>query len=68
MNYKFILQNLENNETKEYQTLREISKELNIDYFQIRELKESSIRPKKFMHNQHKILATKYKIIPNPNL
>ena len=68
MNNKFILQNLENNETKEYKSLREISKELNIDYFQIRELKENSIKPKKFMHNQHKILATKYKIIPNPNL
>ena len=27
MNNKFILQNLENNETKEYKSLREISKE-----------------------------------------
>ena len=68
MNYKFILKNLENNETKEYKSLRDISKDLNIDYFQIRELKENSIKPKKFMHNQHKILATKYKIITNPNL
>ena len=68
MKNKFILQNLENNETKEYQTLREISKELNIDYFQIRELKEHCIKPKKFFHSQHNILSTKYKIIPNPNL
>ena len=68
MNNKFILQNLENNETKEYKSLRDISKELNIDYFQISELKENSIIPKKFMHNPHKILATKYKIITNPNL
>ena len=65
MKNKFILQNLENNETKEYQTLREISKELNIDYFQIRELKEHCIKPKKIFHSQHKILSTKYKNIPN---
>ena len=68
MNNKFILQNLENNEIKEYKSLREISKELNIDYFQIRELKEHCIKPKKFFHSQHKLLSTKYKIIPNPNL
>ena len=68
MKNKFILQNLENNETKEYKSLRDISKELNINYFQIRELKQHSIKPKKFMHLQHKILATRYKIIPNPNL
>lgn len=68
MNNKFILQNLENNETKEYKTLRDISKELNVDYFQIRELKQHCIKPKKFFHSQHKSLATKYKIISNPNL
>ena len=55
MKNKFILENLENNEIKEYKTLRDISKELKIDYFQIRELKEHCIRPKKFFHNQHKI-------------
>ena len=38
MNNKFILQNLENNETKEYKSLRDISNDLKIDYFQIREL------------------------------
>ena len=68
MKNKFIVENLENNEIKEYKFLREISKELNVDYFQIRELKQHSIKPKKFMHNQHKILALKYKIIENPNL
>lgn len=68
MNNKFILQNLENNETKEYKSLRDISNDLKIDYFQIRELKQHSIKPKKIMHNQHKILALKYKIIENPNL
>ena len=68
MKYKFIVENLENNETKEYKSLRDISNDLNIDYFQIRELKQHSIKPKKFMHSQHKILATKYKIVPNPNL
>ena len=68
MKNKFIVENLENNEIKEYKSLREISKELNVDYFQIRELKQHSIKPKKFMHNQHRILALKYKIIENPNL
>ncbi len=33
MKNKFILENLENNEIKEYKTLRDISKELKIDYF-----------------------------------
>ena len=68
MRNKFILETLENNDTKEYKSLREISKDLNIDYFQIRELKQNSLRPKKFMHNQHKILSEKYRIIDNPNL
>ena len=67
MKNKFILENLETNEIKEYKTLRDISKELKIDYFQIRELKEHSIRPKKFFHNQHKNLASKYKITYNEN-
>jgi hypothetical protein len=68
MKNKFILQNLENNETKEYKSLRDISNDLKIDYFQIRELKEHCCRPKKFFHTQHKILSSKYKIIPNPNI
>ena len=65
MNNKFILTNLQTNETKEYKSLRDISKDLKIDYFQIRELKEHCVRPKKFMHNQHKVLSSKYRIIPN---
>jgi len=68
MKNKFILENLENNEIKEYKSLRDISNDLNIDYFQIRELKEHCIRPKKFFHSQHRVLAAKYKIIPNPNI
>jgi len=68
MKNKFILENLESNEIKEYKSLRDISNDLNIDYFQIRELKEHCIKPKKFFHNQHKILSSKYKIIPNPNI
>jgi len=68
MKNKFILENLENNEIKEFKSLRDISNDLNIDYFQIRELKEHCIKPKKFFHNQHKILSSKYKIIPNPNI
>ena len=68
MKNKFILKNLENNEIKEYKSLRDISNDLNIDYFQIRELKEHCIRPKKFMHNQHQVLASKYKIMLNTNI
>jgi hypothetical protein len=68
MKNKFILENLENNEIKEYKTLRDISKELKIDYFQIRELKEHCIRHKKFFHNQHKNLASKYKITYNDTI
>ena len=68
MKNKFILENLENNEIKEYKSLRDISNDLNIDYFQIRELKEHCIKPKKFFHNQHRILSAKYKIFPNPNI
>ena len=62
MKNKFILENLENNEIKEYKSLRDISNDLKINYFQIRELKEHCIRPKTFFDNQHKILASKYKI------
>ena len=68
MKNKFIVENLENNEKKEYESLRDISNDLKIDYFQIRELKQHCIKPKKFMHLQHKILALKYKIVPNQNL
>ena len=68
MKNTFILENLENKEIKEYKSLREISNDLNIDYFQSRELKQHSIKPKKFFHSQHKTLATRFKIIPNPKL
>jgi len=68
MKNKFILENLENNDIKEYKSLRDISNDLNIDYFQIRELKEHCVRPKKFMHNQHKILSSKYRIMLNTNI
>ena len=68
MKNKFISENLENNDIKEYKSLRDISNDLNIDYFQIRELKEHCVRPKKFMHSQHKLLASKYKIMLNTNI
>jgi hypothetical protein len=68
MKNKFILKNLENNEIKEYKSLRDISNDLNIDYFQIRELKEHCIKPKKFFHSQHKLLSSKYKIMLNTNI
>lgn len=68
MKIKYTLINLETDESKQYKTLREISKELNIDYFQIRELRMNTITPKKYLHNQHKKLSNKYKIIDNLEL
>jgi hypothetical protein len=68
MKNKFILENLQSNEIKEYKSLRDISNELKIDYFEIRELKEHCIRTKKFFHNRHKHLASKYKITYNQTL
>jgi len=68
MLYKFILKNKINNETKEYKTLREIAKELNIDYFQVRSIYLESKKPKKFLHPITKQLVEKYSISDNPNL
>lgn len=68
MLYKFILKNKINNETKEYKTLREMSKELNIDYFQVRSIYLESKKPKKFLHPITKQLVEKYTISDNPNL
>jgi len=68
MLYKFILKNKINNETKEYKTLREMSKELNIDYFQVRSIYLESKKPKKFLHPITKQLVEKYSISDNPNL
>lgn len=69
MRTKFILVNLETNESMEYKTLREIAETLKIEYFKIRELKShSSNKPKKFMHLEQKLLSDKYKILDNLNI
>jgi len=69
MLYKFELENLETNEKIKYKTIRKISDDLNIDYFQIRELfQHCSIKPKKYLHPHTKKLSEKYKIITNPDL
>jgi hypothetical protein len=65
---KFILTNKETKEIKYYKTLREISNDLNVDYFHIRSIYLESIKPKKFLHPITKILCDKYSIINNPNL
>ena len=65
---KFILENQETGSTEEYKTLREISKKLNIDYFQVRSIYLESSKPKKFLHPITKQLCNKYKIYDNPNL
>ena len=68
MLYKFIFTNKQTGETKEYKTLKEISKELNIDYFQVRSIYLQSKKPKKFLHPITQILIDKYSIIDNPHL
>lgn len=68
MLYKFILTNKQTQETKEYKTLREISKELDIDYFQIRSIYLESTKPKKFLHPITKQIVEKYEIKDNPNI
>ena len=68
MLYKFLLINKTTGETKLYKTLREISKELNIDYFQIRSIYLESKQPKKFLHPITKYLVDKYSILDNPEI
>lgn len=65
---KFIFTNKQTGETKEYKALKEISKDLNIDYYQIRSIYLESRKPKKFLHPITKMLIDKYSIIDNPNL
>ncbi len=68
MLYKFLLINKNSGETKTYKTLREISKELNIDYFQVRSIYLESKQPKKFLHPITKHLVDKYSILENPDI
>lgn len=68
MLYKFELQFLDDNKIVKYKTLREISKELNIEYFQTRGIFAHSMKPKKYLHPHLKLLCSKYKIISNPEL
>lgn len=65
---KFIFINKETGENKEYKTLKEISKDLNIDYYQIRSVYLESRKPKKFLHPITKMLIDKYTIMDNPNV
>jgi hypothetical protein len=68
MLYKFLLINKTTGETKEYKTIREISKELNLDYFQVRSIYLESVKPKKFLHPITKHLVDKYAILENPEI
>lgn len=68
MLYKFILEDKISNSQTEQKTLREISKILGIDYFQVRSIYIESKKPKKFLHPITKQLCDKYKIYDNPNL
>jgi hypothetical protein len=68
MLYKFILTNKQSQETQEFKTLKEISQNLNIDYFQVRGIYLESKKPKKFLHPITKMLVDKYEIKDNPNV
>ena len=68
MLFKFVLENKETKEKKEYKTMREIAKDLNIDYFHARSVYLESKSPKKYLHPQVKNLVEKYSICDNPNL
>ena len=65
---KFVFINKETGENKEYTTLREISKDLNIDYYHVRSIYLESRKPKKFLHPITKMLIDKYTIMDNPNV
>ena len=68
MLYKFILEDKQTGETKEYKTMKEIAKDLNIDYFHARSVYIESKAPKKYLHPRVKALKEKYSIIDNPNI
>ena len=68
MKNKFILKNLSEDIETEYKTLRQIAKDLNIDYHNARAIYLESIKPKKFLHGMSKKLCEKYEIYDNPNL
>jgi hypothetical protein len=65
---KFILKDLVNNKEIKYNKLKDISKDLNIDYQQIRTIYQHSYRPRKSYHHLTKIHLSKYSIIDNPEL
>jgi hypothetical protein len=48
--------------------MREIAKDLNIDYFHARSVYLESKAPKKYLHPQVKNLTQKYSIYDNPNI
>jgi len=68
MLFKFILEDKTTGQTKEYKTMREIAKDLNIDYFHARSIYLESKTPKKYLHTTVKTLKEKYLIKDNPNI
>jgi hypothetical protein len=65
---KFILINKQTRESKPYKSLKQISIDLNIDYFQVRSIYLESKAPKKFLHSITRHLCDKYAIFDNPEL
>jgi len=60
---KYKLYDIQNEAEMEYKSLKEIAKDLNIEYFMIRSLYHHSVKPKKYLHSHQKSLSEKYKIV-----
>ena len=66
MRNKFILEILNEDETiksiKEFKTLREIALEIDLEYFQVRELYKDSTKPKKYYHHHTLAYVKKFRV------
>jgi len=60
---KYILINNFTNEETKYKTLKDIARDLNIEYFIIQSLHNHSKRNRKYLHDFNKELSEKYKIV-----
>jgi hypothetical protein len=61
--YKYKLINILDKNEKQYTSLKQIARDLNVDYFAIRALNQHSMKPKKYLHSRQKALSDKYQIV-----
>lgn len=66
MKFKYLLETLNDDGdvelTKEYRTLKEIAYDIQIEYFQVRELLKVSQNPKKYYHYHTSLYINTYRI------